>query len=145
VNAGRKLGSFTIFDLRNKGWGAVRCCICPSRTSIFTSSICISGLRALSPETVTGLSVVRLPESEPRYVTVADTPQISRKGRNSVFVFTVPAHVTVDRVVFAAGTQPAQFSRDVSIQVEAIQKAPATDAPQYSQTVTGSGKSAARA
>jgi hypothetical protein len=134
--AGTKLGSFTIFDLTKQRLGRSTVLHLPESDFKYLH-FRIAG--ALSPETVTGLSVVRLPESEPRYVTVADTPQISRKGRNSVFVFTVPAHVTVDRVVFAAGTQPAQFSRDVSIQVEAVQKASATDAPQYSQKASGSG------
>jgi hypothetical protein len=36
---GTKLGSFTIFDLPSRGWGAAPCFICRSRTS----SICISG------------------------------------------------------------------------------------------------------
>jgi hypothetical protein len=134
--AGTKLGSFTIFDLTKQRLG--RSTVLHLSESDFKYlHFRIAG--ALSPETVTGLSVVRLPESEPRYVTVAEDAQVSRKGHNSVFVFTVPAHVPMDRVVFAAGKEPAQFSRDVSIQVEPVQKTPATDAPQYSQTVNGSG------
>lgn len=57
----------------------------------------------------------------------------------SAFEFTVPAHVPVDRVVFAPGAQPALFSRDVSIQIEPVQSAPAADAPRSRQTLTGSG------
>jgi len=53
----------------------------------------------LSPETITGLSVVRLPSSQPQYVTVAETSSVSRKGHNSVFEITVPGRVPVDRVV----------------------------------------------
>jgi hypothetical protein len=134
--AGTKLGSFTIFDLTKQRLGRSTVLHLPESDFKYLH-FRIAG--ALSPDTVTGLSVVRLPESEPRYVTVGEDAQISQKGRNSVFVFTVPAHVVVDRVVFAAGTQPAQFSRDVSIQVEPVQKAAATDGPQYSQTVAGSG------
>jgi hypothetical protein len=134
--AGTKLGSYTIFDLTKQRLGRSTVLHLPESNFKYLH-FRIAGV--LSPETVTGLSVVRLPESEPRYVTVAEDAQISQKGHNSVFVFTVPQHVTVDRIVFAAGAQPAQFSRDVNIQVEPIQKTPATDAPQYSQTVTGSG------
>lgn len=133
---GTKLGLFTIFDLSKQRLGRSTVLHLPESDFKYLH-FKIAG--ALSPESVTGLSVVRLPESEPRYVTVAEDAQVSQKGHNSVFVFTVPAHVPVDRVVFAAGAQPALFSRDVSIQIEPIQKALATDAPRYAQTVTGSG------
>ena len=133
---GTKLGSFTIFDLTKQRLGRSTVLHLPESHFKYLH---FKIAEPLLPETVTGLSVVRLPESEPRYVTVAQDPQISQKGHNSVFVFTVPAHVAVDRVVFAAGAQPALFSRDVSIQVEPVQKAPTTDAPRYPQTVTGSG------
>jgi hypothetical protein len=133
---GTKLGSFTIFDLTKQRLGRSTVLHLPESDFKYLH-FRIAG--PLSPEIVTGLSVVRLPESEPRYVTVAENAQVSRKEHNSVFVFTVPAHVPVDRVVFAAGAQPALFSRDVSIQVEPIQKTPATDSPRYPQMVTGSG------
>jgi hypothetical protein len=81
---------------------------------------------------------MRLPESEPRYITVAAAKE-ERKGRDSVFEFTVPAHTPVDRVVFTVGAQPAQFSRDVRIEVEPVRAAPAADAPRYPETAAGSG------
>ena len=133
---GTKLGSYTIFDLSKQRLGRSTVLHLPESDFKYLH-FRIAG--ALRPETVTGLSVVRLPESEPRYVTVAETAQVSQKGHNTVFTFTVPGNVPVDRVVFAAGAQPALFSRDVSIQVGPAERPPVTDGIVIPLTVTGSG------
>jgi hypothetical protein len=137
-SAETKLGSYTIFDLSKQRLGSSTVLHLPESDFKYLH-FRIAG--PLSPETITGLSVVRLPASQPQYVTVAETAHLTQKGHNSVFEITLPRRVPVDRLVFAAGAQPLLFSRDVSIQVEPIQKAPATDADatQYPQTVTASG------
>ena len=131
-----KLGSYTIFDLSRQRLGRSTVLHLPESDFKYLH-FRIAG--PLSPEAITGLSVVRLPASQPRYVTVAETAQVTRKGHTSVFEFTVPAHVPVDRVVFVPGAKPALFSRDVNIEVEPVLTAPVADAPRYPQTVADSG------
>jgi len=135
-SAETKLGSYTIFDLSKQRLGRSTILHLPESDFKYLH-FRIAG--PLVPENITGLSVVRLPASQPHYIDVAETAQVTQKGHTSVFTFTVPAHVPVDRVVFAPGAQPALFSRDVTIQVDPVQTAPAADAPRFPQTVTGSG------
>lgn len=130
------LGSYTIFDLTRQKLGRSTVLHLPESDFRYLH-FQIAG--PLTPDNVTGLSVVRLPASQPQYVTVAESAHVTQKGQSSVFEFTVPANVPVDRVVFAAGAQPALFSRDVSIQVEAIRKPPATDAVRLPQPVSSYG------
>ncbi len=131
-----KLGAYTIFDLSKQRLGRSTVLHLPESDFKYLH-FRIAG--PLVPEQITGLSVVRLPASQPRYVTIAETAQVTRKGHTSVFEFIVPAHVPVDRIVFAPGAQPVLFSRDVTIQVEPVQTVPTTEAPRYPQTVTGYG------
>jgi Protein of unknown function (DUF3999) len=135
-NAETKLGSYTIFDLSKQKLGRSTVLHLPESDFRYLH-FRIAGL--LVPENVTGLSVVRLPASQPRYVTFAETTQVAQKGRNSVFTFTVPARVPVDRVVFTPGAQPALFSRDVSVKVEPVQSEQAADEARYPQAAAGSG------
>jgi hypothetical protein len=135
-SAETKLGSYTIFDLSKQRLGRSTVIHLPESDFKYLH-FRIAG--PLLPDTITGLSVVRLPASEPRYVTVAESSQVTREDHDSVFEFTVPAHVPVDRLVFAVDTQPALFSRDVSIQVEPIQTKQAADAVRYPQTAAASG------
>jgi hypothetical protein len=79
----------------------------------------------LVAEAVTGLTVVRLPASQPQFVTVAETAQIAEKDKHTVVEVIVPAHVPVERVEFAVGASPAQFSRGVMLQAEALPRASA--------------------
>jgi hypothetical protein len=62
-----------------------------------------------------------------------------QKGHASVLEFSVPALVPVDRLAFAVGLEPANFSRNVTITVTTAEPPPATDAvePLRPQTVTG--------
>jgi hypothetical protein len=132
-----KLGAYTIFDLSKQRLGRSTVLHLPESDFRFLH-FKIAG--PIKPDFVTGLSAVRLPESEPRYVTIAETAKEERKGHDSVFEFNVPAHTPVDRVVFTVGAQPAQFSRDVRIEVEPVRAAsPQTDAPRYPETAAGSG------
>ena len=131
-----RLGSYTIFDLTKQRLGRSTVLHLPESDFKFLH-FRIAG--PLTPDNITGLSIEKLPASQPRYVVVAETAHVEQKPHASILTFTVPAHVPVDRVVFAPGAQPALFSRDVKIEIEPVQQAPATDAPRYPQTVTGSG------
>lgn len=131
-----KLGSYTIFDLSKQRLGRSTVLHLPESDFRYLH-FRIAG--PLVPENVTGLSMVRLPASQPRFVTIAETAQVVQKGHNSVFTFTVPARVPVDRIAFTPGAQPALFSRDASIKVESIQKEQTADGLRSPQTATGAG------
>ena len=135
-SAETKLGSYTIFDLSKQKLGRSTVLHLPESDFRYLH-FRIAG--PLEPENLTGLSVVRLPASQPRYVTIAETAQVVQKGHNSVFTFTVPARVPVDRVVFTPGAQPALFSRDVSIQADEVEQALAGNAVRYPQAAASSG------
>lgn len=131
-----KLGSFTIFDLSRQRLGRSTVLHLPESDFRYLH-FRIAG--PLVPDNVTGLSVQRQPASQPRYVTIAETAQITQKGRESIFTFTVPARVPVDRVAFTPGAQPALFSRDVSIKVEPVQSEQGAEEARFPQMAQGSG------
>ena len=109
-----KVGSYTIFDLTRQKLGRSTVLHLPNSDFRFLH-FRIDG--PLAPENITGISVGRLPAGKARYVTVTESGGAVQQGRNSVFEFIVPAHVPVDRVVFVAGAEPVNFSRDVSVTV----------------------------
>jgi Protein of unknown function (DUF3999) len=131
-----KLGSYTIFDLTRQRLGRSTVLHLPESDFSYLH-FQIAG--PIAPEDVTGLSVTSQPKSQPKYVTVAETAQSTLKDRNSVIEFSVPAHTPVDRIVFVAGQNPPNFSRDVEIGVSPVQKQPATDGSEPSPPVTGWG------
>jgi hypothetical protein len=118
-----KLGSYTIFDLKRQRLGRSTMLHLPESDFRYLHFRVAGPLR---PENFTGLSVERLPLSQPNYATVGETSHSTQKGHDSIFEFTVPAHVPVDRIVFAPGAEPRLFSRDVSISVTEISP-PASD------------------
>jgi hypothetical protein len=131
-----RLGSYTIFDLSRQKLG--RSTILHIPTSDFRYlHFQIAG--PLSPESITGLAVDKLPATEARYETVAQSSSVTQKAHASVLEFTVPALVPVDRLVFTAGPEPRNFSRNVTITVTEMQAPPVTDAvePPWPQTVMG--------
>jgi hypothetical protein len=109
-----RLGSYTIFDLTRQKLGRSTVLHLPPSDFRYLH-FRIAG--PLAPESITGLSVERMPGSQPRYETVAEAAQVMQKGHSTVLEFTVPAHVPVDRIAFAPGATPALFSRNVSISV----------------------------
>lgn len=135
-SAETKIGSYTIFDLSKQRLGRSTVLHLPESDFRYLH-FQIPG--PLPPDSITGISVVQLPASQPRYVTISDTAQTKQKDHTSVFEFTVPAHVPVDRLAFVPGTKPALFSRDVQIQVQTVPAAGAGSAALTSATVTGSG------
>jgi hypothetical protein len=131
-----KLGSYTIFDLSHQKLG--RSTILHIPTSDFRYlHFHIAG--PLTPQSITGLAVDKLPATEARYETVAQSSSVTKKGHASVLEFTVPALVPVDRLAFTVGPQPTNFSRNVTIAVVAMEAPPVTDAaePPRPQTVMG--------
>jgi Protein of unknown function (DUF3999) len=131
-----RLGSYTIFDLSHQKLG--RSTILHIPTSDFRYlHFQIAG--PLSPQSITGVAVDKLPASEARYEAVTQSSSVTQKGHASVLEFTVPALVPVDRLAFTIGPQPANFSRNVTIAVTVVEPPPATDAvePPRAQSVTG--------
>ena len=111
-NAKTKLGVDTIFDLTCQTLDRSTVLHLPEsnfRTLHFSVS------SPLSPESIEGLSVMRLPTSKPKFLTVAGSSTVTSKGHNSLIEFTVPAHTPVDRIVFAPDAQPVNFNREVNI------------------------------
>ncbi len=122
--AATKIGSYTVFDLTGQKLGRSTVLHLPE-TDFRYLHFSIAG--PLEPGSINGLTVERLPDSRPAYVTVAATPQVAREGRDSKIEFTVPANTPVDRIVFVPGTQPAAFSRDVEVKVAPVAEPKAND------------------
>ncbi|HME57374.1 MAG TPA: DUF3999 family protein [Terracidiphilus sp.] len=135
-SAETRIGSYTIFDLTGQKLGRSTVLHLPESDFRYLH-FRIKG--PLTPESVTGLTVIRMLVRQPKYETVAESALITQKGRSSVLEFTVPAHVPVDRIAFTPGAKPAQFSRDVIVTVEPVDASPAADRSQSRQTVISAG------
>jgi hypothetical protein len=131
-----RIGSYTIFDLTGQKLGRSTVLHLPESDFRYLH-FRIKG--PISPERVTGLSVMRLQSSQPKYVVVAENSQVKQKGHSSLFELTVPAHVPVDQVVFVPSASPVQFSRNVSITVRPILPMRGSETMQPPRTVTSSG------
>jgi hypothetical protein len=119
------LGSYTIFDFTRQKLGRSTVLHLPESDFRYLH-FRIDG--PIHPDQVTGLSTGRLSAGEPQYVTVATSTAVQQKGRDSTLTFSVPANVPVDRIVFAPGAQPVNFSRDVTVTIAPAVVRPATDA-----------------
>jgi hypothetical protein len=119
------LGAFTIFDLTKQRLGRSTILHLPESDFRFLH---FQTAGPIAPDSMTGLSVTRTPESRPKFVTIAETTRGVVKDRNSIFEFTVPAHTPVDRIVFVPGLVPPNFSRDVAIGVAPVAR-PAANGP----------------
>jgi Protein of unknown function (DUF3999) len=135
-STGTKLGSYTIFDLTRQKLGRSTVLHLPESDFRYLH-FRITGL--VPPESVTGLSVGRLPASKPKYQTVAESSTITQKGHSSVLEFTLPAHVPVDRIAFTPGAEPVNFSRDVIISAAPASELPVTNAALPPQPGMSSG------
>ena len=131
-----KLGAFTIFDLTSQRLGRSTVLHLPESDFRYLH-FQIAG--PITPQDVTGLSVTRLPESKPEFVTVATSVQSTLKDRDSIIEFTVPAHTPVDRLVIVPGQNPPNFSRDIEISVSPASKPPSDDSTVPPQPFTTSG------
>jgi hypothetical protein len=131
-----QLGSYTIFDLTRQKLGRSTVLHLPESDFRYLH-FRITG--PLPPESVTSLSVERVPASKPKYQTVAQSSAVTQKGRSSVLEFTVPAPVPVDRIAFIPNEEPVNFSRDVIIAVAPVSEVPVTDAAEPPQPVISRG------
>ena len=113
---GTELGLFTIFDLTAQKLGRSTVLHLPE-SDLKYLYFRIDG--PVKPEDVHGLSVERVPAKQ-QYVTVADTNQVTQKGKTTVATFKVPAHVPVERVEFVVGADPVNFSRDVAVKAAPV-------------------------
>jgi len=131
-----KIGQYTIFDLTRQRLGRSTVLHLPVSDFRYLH-FAVTG--PLHPSDIGGISMGQTSASKPSFVTVAESSQSSRKDHSTVIEFTVPAHVPVDRVVFAVPAQPANFSRDVTISAEEIPAKPRDEAalPPPSYTSTG--------
>ncbi len=120
-----KLGRYTIFDLTRQKLGRSTVLHLPNSDFRYLHFRVVG---PLEPESLTGISLERLPAGSAKYVTVAESTRVVQQGRYSDFEFTVPARVPVDRVVFVPGVEPVNFSRDVSITVSPIVQRRTSDA-----------------
>jgi hypothetical protein len=131
-----KLGSFTIFDLMSQRLGRSTILHLPESDFRFLH-FQIAG--PIAPDDVTGLSVTRMPVSQPKYVVVAGTSSSSIEDRNSVIEFVVSTHTPVDRVAIVPGQDPQSFSRDVQISVSPVAQAPRNDATEPTPSISAFG------
>jgi uncharacterized protein DUF3999 len=129
-----KIGNYTIFDLTRQKLGRSTVLHLP-RLDFRYLHFRIAG--PLGPEDIGGLSIEKLPAEQPAYTTVAETTRVSQKDRASLIEFTVPAHVPVERIAFVPGASPANFSRDVTVEVRPAGSANDSAEPPPPVTSTG--------
>ena len=134
-SAETKLGSYTIFDLMRQRLGRSTVLHLPESDFRYLH-FRISG--PVTAESISSLSTMRLPAGKPKYVYVAESSQMQQKGRSSIFEFTVPGNLPVDRIVFTPGDAPANFSRNVTITIEPVSQ-PTADESQPTQRQISSG------
>jgi hypothetical protein len=128
-----KLGSFTVFDFTGQKLG--RSTTLHLQQSDFRYlHFRIDG--PLKPGDVGGLTVDRVTQGEPRYLTVAETSQMKQRDRETVIEFSVPRNMPVDRIEFLPDANAANFSRNVT--ATATQQSPAADTPAETFTYSGS-------
>ena len=116
-SAQTRIGSYTIFDLTRQRLGRSTVLHLPASDYRFLH-FRIAG--PIAPENVSGLSVERLPASEPKYLTVAESSQIVRKAGTLLSNSACRVHMPVDRIVFVPGAAPASFSRVVRVSASPV-------------------------
>jgi hypothetical protein len=110
-----RLGSYTVFDFTQQKLGRSTVLHLPQSDFPYLH-FTVTG--PLQPKQITALSVDRLPAGAPQYVTIAATPQVTEKGRDSIITFAIPPNVPVDRIAFNIGAQPVNFGRQVSVTIQ---------------------------
>jgi hypothetical protein len=132
---GTELGMFTIFDLSGQKLGRSTVLHLPE-SDLKYLYFAITG--PVKPEDVQGISVERVPAKQ-RFVTAAVTSQVTQKNQDSQATFAVPAHVLVERVEFAVGAQPPNFSRDVTVRATPVVNAKTMTDEEPPQPVESTG------
>jgi hypothetical protein len=131
-----RIGSFTIFDLTSQRLGRSTVLHLPESDFRYLH---FSVAGPVAPRDITGISVDQLPANQPKYQLAAESSRLVLKGHTSVVDFTLPAHLPVDRIIFAPDAEPAFFSRDVTISVQPVSPSKAEIDSQPPQPVTWSG------
>ena len=140
---GTQLGTFALFDLSQQGLS--RSTTLTLQESTFTTlhialhitSIDGSPYPALSPQIVEGAEVPPSREAQTLYTPVAMTSTVVQKGKQSVITFQIPAHVPVERVVFAlAPAFTKEFSRAVEVAAKVTRK-DTNGVPDTSEQIAG--------
>jgi len=131
-----RIGSYTIFDLTGQKLGRSTVLHLPQSDFRYLH-FSIKG--PIQPQSVTGVSVVRLAASQPKYLTVSQSAQVTQKGHTSVYEFTVAARIPVSQILFAPESSAQPFSRDVLVSVEPIHESHSIDRPGLSRQVTARG------
>lgn len=130
-----QLGDYTIFDLSRQKLGRSTVLHLPHSDFRFLH-FRIDG--PVAPENFTGLTAGAVSASQPSYQVIASSSQVTQKPHQTELVFTVPQHTPVDRIVFAPGSQPVNFSRAVQVTLTPPAAAKGSSAePQPSETFHG--------
>ncbi|MGA7107302.1 MAG: DUF3999 family protein [Terracidiphilus sp.] len=131
-----KIGTFTIFDLTRQRLGRSTVLHLPDSDFRYLHFRIVGPLR---PESIRGLIIEYRSTLRPTYIPVAETTQLTQKGRNTVIEFTVPARVPVDQIEIVPGLKPANFSRNVTVAVTEMPRTETGDASASPRTVTNFG------
>ncbi len=134
-HAAVELGTFTIFDFTSQRLGRSTVLHLPP-SDLARLHFAMHG--PLLPGNVAGLVVQRVPESKPVYRTIVQSEHFVRQGRSTTTTLIVPPHLPVDRVTFVPGSQPANFSRRVSLEVDREKGASDDAEPLSTTTYSGS-------
>lgn len=111
------LGSYTIFDLTNQKLGRSTVLHLPESDFRYLHFAIAA---PVTPQQIGGLILENVPQSKPRFMTVAQSSEVAQKGDKTSIQFTVPANVPVDRIEFVPGAEPANFSRDVTVKIAPV-------------------------
>jgi hypothetical protein len=109
-----RLGTYNVFDLSDQRLGRSTVLHLPVSDFRYLH-FQMSG--PIKSEEISGISVDSEPVQPAEYLTVAEASQVSQQGQSSVFEFSVPANVPIDRIEFLPASDTANFSRDVTVEV----------------------------
>ncbi|HWT65533.1 MAG TPA: DUF3999 family protein [Terracidiphilus sp.] len=113
-DAKARIGEYTVFDFAGQRLGRSTVLHLPASNFRYLHFE-VTG--ELLPGQFMQLTANRAGIREPQFVPVAADVTWHAKGRDTVAEFTVPEHVPVARLLFAAPAEPRNFSRDVTVEV----------------------------
>jgi len=116
-----RIGTYTIFDLTQQKLGRGTTLELPESDYRYLHFRIKSPIKA---ENIQGIQVARTQVQKPRFVQVAQAGPGIVNGKATVLTATIPAHVPVDRIVFAPSSQPAAFHRTVHVTTTPLKASP---------------------
>ena len=138
------LGTFTLFDLTRQHLGrSTALALQESTFPLLHITLHLTGLdghplAAVTPSIVRAAQVPPSREAQTLYTTVAATQSVASKGRQTVAIVHVPAHVPIERIAFTL--DPAfrkNFFREVAISATPDQPTSTAEQPSMAETVAG--------